>query len=158
MTMTGLKAFDQTLNTTHVWLRDLMTRLGTDNRDDAYRALCVTLQALRDRIPNTEAVQLGAQLPILIRGAFYESWQLKTTPVKVKTREDFMRNLRPQLSLSDAKLSDEDIVCEVFGLLKSKISEGEIDDVVSCLPPQLKELWNSAPYWGYYDAVLPTID
>ena len=45
-----------------------MGRLDTTSRKDAYRALRVTLQALRDRIPNAEAVQFAAQLPMLIRG------------------------------------------------------------------------------------------
>lgn len=68
MSMTGLKTMDDAIHTTDIWLKELMERLDTDNRKDAYRALRVTLHRLRDRIPNAEAVQLAAQLPVFIRG------------------------------------------------------------------------------------------
>jgi len=38
------------------------------------------LHALRDRLIPDEAVDLGAQLPMLVRGMHYEGWKPNATP------------------------------------------------------------------------------
>lgn len=74
MSATGLEVFDTTLQRTHTWLKDLMLVLGWQDRHKAYRALRATLHALRDRLTVEETAHLGAQLPMLIRGFYYEGW------------------------------------------------------------------------------------
>jgi len=46
----GLEVLDTTLQHTNLWLKDLMKRLGTEDRRLAYRVLSRTLHAVRDRI------------------------------------------------------------------------------------------------------------
>jgi len=158
MSATGLATFDDTIHITNNWLKELMERLDTDSRKDAYRALRVTLKALRDRIPNAEVIQLSAQLPMLLRGVFLEGWQLNKAPAGSRTQDDFIADLSADFKFADVKLSDREIVSEVFGLLRAKISEGEIEDVKSCLPPSIRGLWDTAPVFEYYDQIIPAID
>jgi len=158
MTITGLKSFDDTIHTTNIWLKELMERLDTDSRSDAYRALRVTLKALRDRIPNNEAVQLSAQLPMLIRGFFFEGWKLNARPTKEHTQKAFLESLSADFKFGDVEMSDKQVVSEVFGLLKTKITGGEIEDVKACLPPSIRRLWDDAPVFEYYDQIIPVMD
>ena len=72
--MTGLDVFDTTVHKTHVWLNDIMQELGWEDRHKAYLGLRTTLHALRDRLTVEETAQLAAQLPMLIRGLYYEGW------------------------------------------------------------------------------------
>ena len=72
MSTTGLAVFDKTLQETNLWLKELMVRLGTDDREQAYTVLKATLHAVRDRLGPENAAHLGAQLPILLRGVYYE--------------------------------------------------------------------------------------
>jgi hypothetical protein len=74
MSATGLEVFDTTLHKTNIWLNDLMQIGGWQDRQVAYRALRATLHALRDRLTIDEVAQLSAQLPMLIRGFYYENW------------------------------------------------------------------------------------
>jgi len=74
MSQTGVAAFDSTIQTTNVWLHDIMERLGWQDRHRAYHALRAVLHALRDRLPVDQAAALGAQLPMLVRGFYYEGW------------------------------------------------------------------------------------
>ena len=48
---------------------------GGDRRS-AYRALRSVLHVLRDRLTPEQAVHLGAQLPLLVRGIFYDGWRI----------------------------------------------------------------------------------
>jgi anti-anti-sigma factor len=56
--------------------------MGWEDRHLAYHALRTVLQALRDWLPVDEAAALGAQLPLLIRGFYYEHWHPHGKPVK----------------------------------------------------------------------------
>ena len=73
MSATGLDVFDKTLQTTHIWLDELMEEIGPD-RQVAWHVLGAVLRAVRDRVPLELAVHLGAQLPLLIRGTYYDQW------------------------------------------------------------------------------------
>jgi len=49
-----------------------MDDLHSEDRHHADVALSAVLHALRDRLTVSEAAQLGAQLPMLVRGFYYE--------------------------------------------------------------------------------------
>src|SRR5690242_20962544 len=87
--------FDSTMQKTQVWLNDLMSQLDWDDRlHKAYLALRTVLHALRDRLPIEEAVQLGAQLPMLVRGFYYEGWTVTGKPRKERHKQDFLDHIR----------------------------------------------------------------
>jgi uncharacterized protein (DUF2267 family) len=71
MSQTGLPEFDSALQKTNIWLKDLMEQLRCE-RHQAYFALRTVLHALRDHLTVDEVVGLGAQLPMLVRGFYYE--------------------------------------------------------------------------------------
>ncbi len=63
--------------------------MGLSDRHAAYRVLRAVLHALRDRLTVAETVDLGAQLPMLIRGLYYEGWTPNDKPLRERTREKF---------------------------------------------------------------------
>ena len=73
MSATGLDVFDKTLQSTNIWLDEIMEKLGPD-RQVAWHVLSAVLHALRDRLQIGLAVHLGAQLPLLVRGLYYDQW------------------------------------------------------------------------------------
>ncbi len=137
--MTGLEAFDSTLHKSHEWLNDLMTELGGDDRHAAYGALRAALHALRDRLTVEETVKLGAQLPMLIRGLYYEGWHPAGKPLKQHKRE-FLEGIRESLrGRGDA--NPEIIARAVFAVVARHVSSGEAEDVKHILPKELRDLW-----------------
>ena len=91
---TGLDVFDTTVQESNLWLKDVMERIGTDDRHRAYSTLRAVLHALRDRLGPANASHLGAQLPMLLRGLYYEGWHMTGTPSKERHEIEFLGTLR----------------------------------------------------------------
>lgn len=139
MNATGLATFDTTLHTTNIWLNELMQQLGWSDRHKAYHALRVVLHALRDRLPVNEAVQLGAQLPMLVRGIYYEGWRPAGKPVKEHTSDEFLTHVTDAF-LFDVHADSTAIATAVLGVLAKHVSSGEIDDIKHELPADIRQL------------------
>jgi uncharacterized protein (DUF2267 family) len=137
---THVRAFDSTLQTTHRWLRELELIASLENESEAYSVLRTVLHALRDRLPADEAVHLGAQLPMLIRGFYYDGWKPSTTPKKQRSLEAFLEGMQPLPGL-EGELSAEQALRNVFLMLDHRVSEGEIADVREAMPEEVRDLW-----------------
>jgi uncharacterized protein (DUF2267 family) len=139
---TTVSAFDTTLQHTNEWLRDLGERMNwNDDRQRSYHAFRAVLHALRDRLPVDEAVALAAQLPLLLRGMYYEGWRPNATPVKDRTKEAFLSHIEPAFR-DDLPNAAEGVTRAVFGVIASHVSGGEIEGIVKNLPRELHDLWD----------------
>src|SRR5690554_5212950 len=94
MSSTGLAAFDSSLQKTHEWLNQIMEELGTDSKQKAYLALRAVLHSLRDRLTVDEAAHLGAQLPLIVRGIYYEGWKPAQIFLKLRSLQEFLQHVR----------------------------------------------------------------
>jgi uncharacterized protein (DUF2267 family) len=140
MSVTALDVFDTTLQKTHRWLNELLQVLDWQDKHKAYLALRATLHALRDRLTVEEVAQLGAQLPMLIRGFYYEGWDPSGKPVKVRKKEQFLARIEQQFR-DDDRIDPEQVARAVFTVLANRVTEGEIEDVKEVLPSEIKTLW-----------------
>jgi uncharacterized protein (DUF2267 family) len=93
MTAHRIAAFERTLEKTEAWLAHLDAALGWDNRQHSYAVLRSVLHAIRDRLPPQEAVDLAAQLPMLVRGFFFEGWRLAGKPRRYRHKAEFLAQL-----------------------------------------------------------------
>jgi uncharacterized protein (DUF2267 family) len=140
MSTTGLPVFDTTVQETNLWLKAIMDGLHTDDRHLAYVALRATLHALRDRLGPENAVHLAAQLPMLVRGLYYEGWRLAASQTKERTQADFLDHVRRELPRGSG--IDPNVAARaVFGVMWEKLDLGEVGKVIDLLPAELKELW-----------------
>ena len=126
MRATGLEVFDHTIHKTNVWLKDLMEILDCPDRQEAYLALRATLHALRDRLTIEETAQLAAQLPMLIRGFYYEGWDPTGKPVKERHRDEFLARIQEELPRYE--IDPEQVARAVFIVMSHRVSEREIED------------------------------
>lgn len=139
MSATGLEVFDSTVQKTNIWLKDLMEEMGWD-RHKAYQALRAVLHALRNRLTVEETAELGAQLPLLIRGIYYEGWDPTGKPARARHRDQFLARICEHFKADD-DINPEAIARAVFSLLSKRVSSGEIEDVKHISPLEIRDLW-----------------
>jgi uncharacterized protein (DUF2267 family) len=53
--------------------------------------LGAVLRGVRDRIPLDLAAHLGAQLPLLVRGAYYDQFRPSELPDKSRSLDEFLQ-------------------------------------------------------------------
>lgn len=140
MSAAGLEVLDRTWQKTHEWINELKERLDWSSERDVLRLLRVTLHQIRDRVHVNEAAQLSAQLPVLIRGMFFEGWQPHLVPLPDRRAADFINAIEHHVGDVTEYRGQQDVVA-VFMLLNSRISPGQINDIRGNLPQDIRALW-----------------
>ena len=141
MNRARLTAFDSTIHNTHVWLNELAELLSC--RDDPHRAylsLRSVLHALRDRLSVDEAASLAAQLPMLVRGFYFEGWHPHGKPLKERKKEQFLAHIRSDFR-QYPDVDAEETARAVFQLLADHVTAGEVEKIKRSLPDEIRSLW-----------------
>jgi len=141
--MTGVHAFDGFLDDGNAWLKAVMERLQTNDATAGHAALRAVLHVLRDRLPPESAVHLGAQLPTLIRGIFFENWHMAGTPTKERHLGPFLDHVQAAIP-ARVDVDAEAAARAVFGVICDSVAHGEVVKVLGSLPRALRDLWPAA--------------
>ncbi len=142
--MTAMNSlFHETAMRSSQWVGEVMTALELDDDRKGIRAVRAGLHAIRDRLPDAEVVDLAAQLPMLLRGLYYEGWQPGRPPPRLHSRDELLDVVGEYLEW-DATLDPEAVLRAVIRMLAWHVSPGELDDVAGTLPRPLAELWNES--------------
>lgn len=129
-----VSVIDRTVAKTNEWLVRLCRELDIDDRQRAYGALRAVLHALRDRIGPEVSVHLAAQLPLLVRGIFYEGWDPGSTPQKLTLDEFIVRVEREATLHSSAEAASA--TRAVMQVLWDELAPGTMDHVIAVLPEE----------------------
>jgi uncharacterized protein (DUF2267 family) len=140
MSAADLDVFDKTLQESNHWVKLMMGELGTDDRRAAFGALRGTLHALRDRIGPENAVHFGAQLPMLLRGAYYEGWHPAKTPTRERHLEDFIEHVAAEMPRGNPTEAGEAARAS-FAVLSRCLDRGEMRKLRHILPHEALNLW-----------------
>ncbi len=137
--MGELDVIDRSVEKAHVWINDMGKELGEKDSQAAYRALRACLHAIRDRLTVDEAAQLAAQMPLLIRGIYYENWRPSATPVRYRDLDAFLARISEEAHLA-GETEASYVASAGARVLHRHISEGEMDDVAAVFPEGLKAI------------------
>jgi uncharacterized protein (DUF2267 family) len=132
-------AIAQTTEKTHIWLNEIAEQLDWDDDDLVFRALRTVLHQLRDRLPINESAQLASQLPMLVRGMYYENWDPQQHPQRIDA-EMFAEHVAAAFP-GDYTIDPIHVVRSVLVVLGKHVSPGEVEDVKLCLPDDYRVFW-----------------
>jgi uncharacterized protein (DUF2267 family) len=132
--------FQSSIEKTNLILADIEQAYGwpPDRRDQSYAALRTVLHLLRDRLPVEESAQFAAQLPVLVRGVYYDGWNPTDVPIKLN-RDDFLYEVRQGFRY-DVDGGAEGVVRTVLNALRRHVTEGEWEDVRASVPRDLSPI------------------
>lgn len=140
MSGTSTKGLDHSIQLAHEWINELDEALGWGDKHRSYRLLSAVLQTLRDCLPVVGIAHLSAQLPLVLRGVYFEHWR----PAAEHPRHWDLDRFFAAINAFFAQDPIEDLadaVSEVLGVLENRISEGEIEKVLGYLPAEVRALW-----------------
>ncbi len=138
------ESFAKHVDKANLWLADLQKDLDWDDRHRTYIALRATLHALRDRLTLDEVAQLAAQLPMIVRGFYYENWQPRNHRRAERHFTPFVERIEAEIGpalVTNSGTDAQTVARAVFRLLSDRISAGEVEDLLAVLPRDVRLLW-----------------
>ena len=137
MTDSNVSVFDTTVQKTQIWLKDMQDAFGwAQNEHEAYIALRAGLHFVRDRLPTDEVADLSAQLPMLVRGFFFEGWHPANKPLQINNDDEMTAYI--QSAMSDTRpVNPLELMEAVFQVLNKNLTPGEMDHIRTMLPDDL---------------------
>jgi uncharacterized protein (DUF2267 family) len=91
---------------------------------DAYKGLRAVLQTVRVRLPLDLAVHFGAQLPMLVRGLYYEGWEPSKVPIKM-SRQEFVDAVQQKI-VAGCVIDPLETAQSVLSVVGSYVGAGEM--------------------------------
>jgi uncharacterized protein (DUF2267 family) len=141
--------FQKTLDKTTHWLKDIKNECNLTDIHQAYTLLRAVLFTIRDRAPMSDMVHFSAQLPMLVRGFFFEGWVPYDTPDKeIKTKQNFFDTVALHVGNRPGVLT-EDIERKTMGVLKvlnKYVTSAEMKKLENIMPHNLKELFSGQAF------------
>mgnify|MGYP001070364131 CR=1 FL=1 len=138
MTVTGLRTFDHSLDTTRQWLAAVQERMGLPGQQEAFVVIRAVLHALRDRLTIAETAQFAAQLPMMLQGVYYHEWTPRDKPERIRRRQEFLGKVDEKLM---GRYDAAEAARSVFAVLEEKMPGGELQDVRNILPEPIRDIW-----------------
>jgi uncharacterized protein (DUF2267 family) len=135
----GLAVFDTTVQESNTWRSMIDARLPPCSRQEAYGAFRAVVHTLRDRLPLEAVLSLSAQLPLLLRGIFFEGWRPADAAFDIHDAEAFgeavARRLPPGFSRHG-----KDAAQAVFSAF-DRLDSGETAKLARHLPLAMRRLF-----------------
>lgn len=115
-----------------------------NNTDKAGRILSAILHALRDVITTEESLQLISQFPMFLKAVYVNGWTIQKKR-KIKTMPEFIDLVRKYDGVTSIHDFESDEIAEnyidtTFIILRKYISLGELEDLRTVLPKNLKSM------------------
>ncbi len=133
--------FEKHCNEANSWLIDIADNLDHPGRTDwAYGCLKAVLHTIRDRTTLEEVFHFSAQLPVMIRGIYFEGYKPSGKPEKLNANK-FMLKIKKEMGERTVVTAEEGFRV-VLELLYKKTSEGEMDDLRGLMPKGIQQIWD----------------
>jgi uncharacterized protein (DUF2267 family) len=118
------------------WLDRVAAGLDTHDRQYAHRVLHAWLHLVRDQLTMDAVSHLGAQLPELLRGIYYEGWRPRNTQVHHGLGE-FVQHFAREAGISPGDVPVA--ATRVSSALDRLFSPGQLDHALNQMPRTLRE-------------------
>ncbi|MFP4403379.1 MAG: DUF2267 domain-containing protein [Candidatus Woesearchaeota archaeon] len=141
MTISHISSVEKGVHDFNIWIKEIKYELKC-TYNQAYIALYGTMHTLRDRLTIENLTHLGAQLPLIIKGIYYNNWTPKDNPKKLD-KMTFISRVHSYFN-NDPKINPENVIQTIFYVMQKHIDQGEINNIKATLPPEIENLFDFA--------------
>lgn len=127
--------FAPAMRTAQQWLRTVAHHLDTDDEHTAHRMLRAWLHTVRDSLGVNSTAHLGAQLPGMLRGEFFDGWVPEHTPRRADA-PDFDNRFAHAAHIDIAEVPAT--AAAVTAALRELFSPGQLDKVLAAFPRSVR--------------------
>lgn len=127
---------NETVEETNIWLKEISEALHDEDRQKAYHALRGVLFAIRDRIPPQETLDFASQLPMLVRGIFFEGYDTRNKPEKYRNLDEFYDKVNKEYKSGGGE-NPQMAADAVFEVMKHHITGGQMNHIFASLPQDI---------------------
>jgi uncharacterized protein (DUF2267 family) len=136
--------FNQFAVEANTFLKTYTKKLNTTDTEKAGRILSSILHGLRDVISMEESLNLIAQFPMFLKAVYVNGWTTRKKR-KIKNMSEFINLIRKYDGITSAHDFESDEIAEshiftTFVQLRQYISLGELEDIRTELPKDLKSM------------------
>jgi len=137
--------FNQFASEANIFLKEYTKKLNlNEDVDKAGRILSSILHGLREIIPTEESLQLIAQFPMFLKAVYVNGWSIHKKK-RIKSMVEFIdlvRKFDGNTSIHDFGSDEiaENYIAITFMMLRKYVSLGELEDIRSGLPKDLKSM------------------
>lgn len=135
----GITSLDRSIHLTMEWLKEIQEEFRWPDMNRVYSATKAVLLATRDRVTVVEAHHFAAQIPLVMKGMFFDGYNPSDKPLNIRNQEEFLEHVR--YHFGDNPLDAENAVRTVARVLRRKISPGQYEDVVGNMPENIQKLY-----------------
>jgi uncharacterized protein (DUF2267 family) len=139
MSHTTVSTFTQAAQQAQQWINELAADLNWSEQR-SFRIFRAVLHTMRDWLSQEEMSDLSAQLPVLIRGVYFEGWDPLQAPVPDRKKRDFVLSVSAEFG-HENDVDLERAIRAVFHLLDRHVSHGEMVQVRNSMQKALRQLW-----------------
>ncbi|WP_020629153.1 MULTISPECIES: DUF2267 domain-containing protein [Mesorhizobium] len=130
---------NHSLHATQDWIGDLARRLRWHDREQVYQVLMAALHALRDCLDRDQAVYMGAQLPAVLRGFYYEGWRPGRRAL-IRNRNSFLDRVHDGVHRNPA-VDPEEVARSVLAQFADRLRAVGVEDPKASIPGVLQNIW-----------------
>lgn len=140
--------FDKYASDGNRFINELAEKLNhPEDTIRAARKLKAVLHSLRNHLTVEESVQLLSQLPMFMKAIFVDKWTFHHKAKRIKHLDDFYKEVQNTIKetsqLDFPHLNDaSEATSVILFMLKRYVSEGEMEDIRSIMPKNLKVMFN----------------
>lgn len=139
-TQAHIDVVDKTVQETYEWIRDVLRETGWEDRHYALQALRGVLHAVRDEITADQSGHLAAQMPILVRGLYFEGWDPSRTPADDRSAQAFLDRIRPDFSGYGQALDYNWLAAAVLRVLRQRMPS-EYEKIKGTINRDVRRIW-----------------
>jgi uncharacterized protein (DUF2267 family) len=94
---------------------------------------------MRDRLQPDFAAHLGPQLPLVVRGAYYDQYEPSVSPEKTRSLDAFLGKIADEMKFSHP-INTKDALQVVCSVLARLVDDGQIAKVRDALPQDFRQV------------------